>query len=261
MIPRKSTREIELMRKAGRIVANAHALLESLIKPGVSLEYLDKQAEDYIRSQNAVPVFKGYGGFPASICASVNEEIVHGIPDKRKLKEGDILSVDIGVQYQHYIGDCANTYKVGEVSAEAEKLLQVCRECLFRAIEVALVGNKISDIARAVQEHADNHGYGIVRDYTGHGVGTSLHEEPQIPNYVDKSWLMHDRVLKPGYCLAIEPMLNIGTYKTKTVKKKNWDVVLSKDNSLSAHFEHTIAITKDGPDILTLSDQKLEQEQ
>lgn len=252
MITRKSPREIEIMKKAGSIVANAHLLIQSLIKPGVTLKKLDEETESFIRKNGAIPVFKGYRGFPASICASLNEEIVHGIPDNRKLKPGDILSVDIGVKYLGYVGDCANTYPVEEVSPEASKLLKICKECLHRGIAAALANNRISDIAKAVQEHAEAYGYGIVRDYTGHGVGREMHEDPQVPNYVDPSWRAFDVKLKPGYCLAIEPMLNIGTYQTRTVRRKGWDIVLTKDNTLSAHFEHSIAISEDGPIILTL---------
>jgi len=252
MISRKSAREIEIMKVAGRIVADTHALIKSLIEPGITTEFLDQEAEKFIRKSDAIPVFKGYRGFPASICASLNDEIVHGIPDKRKLSEGDILSVDIGVKYKGYVGDAANTYPVGKISEEAQKLLDVCQECLAFGIAAAVPGNKISDISRAVQQHAEAHGYGIVRDYTGHGIGTQMHEEPQIPNYVDPTWLAFDERLKPGYCIAIEPMLNIGTHKTKTVRRRGWDIVLTKDNKLSAHFEHSVAISKDGPIILTL---------
>lgn len=254
MITRKSSREIEIMKQAGRIVAEAHALIKSLIAPGVTTHYLDEKAEEFIRDNGAIPVFKGYRGFPASICASVNEEIVHGIPDKRELNEGDVVSVDIGVKYQGYVGDCANTFPVGKISDEAQQLLKICQECLHLGIQAAQVGNKVSDISRAVQQHAQSFGYGIVRDYTGHGIGTEMHEEPQIPNYVDRDSLLFggDVTLKAGYCIAIEPMLNIGTHKTKTVRKKGWDVVVTKDKKLSAHFEHSVAISKDGPIILTV---------
>jgi methionyl aminopeptidase len=251
-IIRKSAREIEIMKKAGKIVAQTLLLIESMIQPGISTDVLDQEAENFMRKNGAEPLFKGYRGFPASICASVNEEIVHGIPNNRKLNEGDIVSIDIGVRYQGYVGDSAKTFPVGKVSPEAGKLLQICKECLDRAIEAARPGNKISDIARAVQEHAEAHGYGIVRDYTGHGIGTDMHEEPQIPNYIDPSWLPYDATLKSGYCIAIEPMLNMGTHKTKTVRRQGWDIVLTKDNKWSAHFEHSVAILEKGPLILTL---------
>lgn len=251
----KSEREIKIMRRAGAIVAETFQLLESNIKPGVTTAELDKIAEDYIRSQEATPAFKNYRGFPASICASVNEEIVHGLPNDRKLKEGDVISIDIGTRYKNYIGDSARTFPVGQISSEAQQLLKVCRECLEFAIEAAQPGNRVSDIGRAVQSHADKYGYGIVREYTGHGIGTGLHEEPQIPNYVEKKPKGPDPILKPGYCIAIEPMLNLGTHKTKPVRKKGWEVVITKDKKLSAHFEHSVAITKDGPIILTLPEE------
>ena len=256
MITRKSKREIKILRDSGRIVGRTFELLESLIEPGITTKRLDEEAEKFIRSMGAVPVFKGYRGFPATICASVNEEIVHGIPSKRKLCEGDIISIDIGTKYQGYVGDSAKTFAVGEISDEAANLLKVCRECLEFAIEAAQPGNKISDIARAVQTHAEKYGYGVVRDYTGHGIGLEMHEDPQIPNYVDVSWLPFDVTLKPGYCFAIEPMLNLGTYKTKTVRRKGWDVVITKDKKLSSHFEHSVAILEDGPMILTLPDEE-----
>ena len=254
MITIKSKREIEIMKKSGRLVAETHALLKSLIEPGIPMEILDKEAENFIRKNDGVPLFKGYRGFPSTICASLNEEIVHGIPDKRKLKEGDILSVDIGVKYRGYVGDSAWTYPVGKISKEAQRLLKVCEESLYLGIEAAVPGNRVSSISQAVQQHADKYGYGIVRDYTGHGIGTELHEDPQIPNYVDESWLSHDMRLKKGLCIAIEPMLNIGTHKTKVQRRRGWEVVLTKDNSLSAHFEHSVAILEDGPLILTKID-------
>ena len=254
MVSRKSAREIKIMREAGRIVAKTHALIESLIEPGVTTAFLDKQAENFIRSHQAIPIFKGYRGFPSSICTSINEEIVHGIPSDRKLQEGDILSVDIGVCYQNYVGDAAKTFAIGKISKDAENLLRVCQECLKLGIEAAQAGNKVSDISRSVQTHAEANHYNVVREYTGHGVGLEMHEEPQVPNYIDNFWLKYDMTLKPGHCIAIEPMLNIGTYRTKTVRRLGWDVVLTRDNKLSAHFEHTIAVAPEGPVILTLPD-------
>ncbi|WP_372368556.1 type I methionyl aminopeptidase [Candidatus Uabimicrobium sp. HlEnr_7] len=255
MITIKSKREIEIMKKSGRLVAETHALIKSLIEPGIAMEILDQEAENFIRKNDGVPLFKGYRGFPSTICASLNEEIVHGIPDKRKLKEGDILSVDIGVKYRGYVGDSAWTYPVGQISKEAQQLLKICEESLYCGIEAAIPGNKVSVISAAVQKHAEKYGYGIVREYTGHGIGTELHEDPQIPNYVDDSWRSHDDTrLKKGFCIAIEPMLNIGTHKTKVKRRKGWEVVLTKDNSLSAHFEHSVAILEDGPFILTKID-------
>jgi methionyl aminopeptidase len=257
MISRKSPREIEIMQQAGSIVAETFELLSSLIEPGVTTGFLDQEAEKLIRSRNAIPSFKGYRGFPAAICASINEEIVHGIPGKRKLAEGDILSVDIGVLYQGYNGDAAKTFPVGKISKAMQKLLRTCEECLDKGIRAAIPGNKVSDIARAVQTHAEKNGYSVVREYTGHGIGTDLHEDPQIPNYVDSLWLPFDMTLKSGYCLAIEPMLNLGTYLTKTVRRQGWDVVITCDKKWSAHFEHTIAILEEGSVILTLPAKNL----
>lgn len=252
MISLKSPREIRLMQQAGQIVADTFLLLKSLIAPGVTTEFLDREAEKFIRSKSAIPAFKGYRGFPSSICTSINEEIVHGIPSTRKLVQGDILSVDIGVLYQGYNGDAAKTFPVGKVSKAAEKLLKVCEECLDLGVKAATVGNKISNISQAIQQHAQHFGYEVVRDYTGHGIGTSIHEDPQIPNYIDANWLPFDLTLKSGYCLAIEPMLNLGTYRTKTVRRQGWDVVVTQDKKWSAHFEHSIAVLDTGPLILTL---------
>lgn len=254
MVTCKSEREIKIMREAGKLVAQSLALVESMIKPGVTTALLDQEVEKYIRSKNAVPVFKGYRGFPSSICASVNEEVVHGVPSARQLQEGDILSVDIGVRYQGYVGDAAKTFPVGKISPASQKLLKTCEECLYLGIKASVKDNKVSDISRAIQIHAESNGYSVVREYTGHGVGSQMHEDPQIPNYVDSSWLAYDLKLKPGFCLAIEPMVNIGTYKTRTVRRQGWDVVLTKDNKWSAHFEHTIAVTENDPIILTLLD-------
>lgn len=252
MVSRKSAREIKILRQAGRITAKTLLLIESLLQPGVTTKFLDQEAEKYIRAQGAIPAFKGYRGFPGSICVSLNEEVVHGVPSARKLCEGDILSVDIGVQYEGYVGDAAKTFPIGKISKAAQKLLQVCERALFLGIEDAKPGNRISDIARAIQTYVEGQGYSVVRDYTGHGIGTEMHEEPQVPNYVDESWLEYDMVLKPGHCIAIEPMVNIGTYQTKTVRRQGWDVVLTKDNKWSAHFEHSVALTDHGCIILTL---------
>lgn len=251
MISLKSPREIELMKQSGCIVADTLAVLESLVKPGVTTGFLNQEAEKFIRGRGGIPSFKGYRGFPAAICASVNEEIVHGIPGARKLCEGDILSVDIGVLYQGYHGDAARTFPVGKVSAASQKLLRVCEECLERGIQAALPGNRVSDIARAIQTHAEKNGYSVVRDYTGHGIGTEIHEDPQVPNYVDEIWTPFDLTLKPGCCIAIEPMLNLGTYLTKTVRRQGWDVVITRDRKWSAHFEHSVAVLDTGCVVLT----------
>ena len=254
MISRKSAREIKIMRHAGRIVAKTLQLIENMLDQGITTSFLDQEAEKFIRSQNAIPEFKGYRGFPATICASVNDEIVHGIPNQRKLKEGDILSVDIGVRYQGYVGDAAKTFPIGKISKASQNLLDVCKESLAKGIAAAQPGNRVSDISRAVQVYVEKHGYSVVREYTGHGIGTGMHEDPQVPNYVDTNWLDYDVVLKPGYCIAIEPMVNVGTYRTKTVRRQGWDVVLTKDNKMSAHFEHSIAITDNEAIILTSPD-------
>lgn len=251
MLSRKSPREIKLMQEAGQIVAKTLALLEGLLSPGVTTKFLDIEAEKFMLSLGAIPAFKGYRGFPASICVSINEEIVHGVPSDRKICEGDIVSIDIGAYWQGYIGDAAKTFPIGKVSKAAQNLLKVCRECLDLGIQAAQANNKVSDISCAIQKHAESHGYSVVRDYTGHGIGTEMHEDPQIPNYVDKSWAAFDLILKPGYCIAIEPMVNMGSYHTKTVRRQGWDVVVTKDKKWSAHFEHSIVILESGPIILT----------
>ncbi|TCS81526.1 type I methionyl aminopeptidase [Tepidibacillus fermentans] len=246
MIIRKSDYEIDLMRIAGRIVAQTHQILSKHIRPGITTKELDKIAEDFIRSQGAIPSFLGYGGFPASICTSVNDELVHGIPGDRVLKEGDILSIDIGADYKGYHGDSAWTYAVGKISDEAAKLLKVTEESLYKGLEKATPEYRLSDISHAIQQHVEAHGYSIVREYVGHGIGSNLHEDPQIPNYGPPN---HGPRLKPGMALAIEPMVNAGERYVKTLADR-WTVV-TQDHSLCAHFEHTIVITKDGHEILT----------
>lgn len=250
LIVRKSPREIEIMRGAGRIVADALRLAKSLAKNDVTTEWLNDEIEKYILSQGGVPVFKGYRGFPKSICASINEEVVHGIPGQRKLKNGDILSVDIGVSYKKYVADAALTVPIGEISDSAKRLLHVCEESLLLAIKAARAYHKLSAISRAVQEFVEKHGYSVVRNYTGHGIGRSMHEDPQVPNFVSKSLLDADVVLQSGVTLAIEPMICMGKCETEVLGNK-WTVV-TKDRKLSAHFEHTIVITDDEADILTL---------
>jgi methionyl aminopeptidase len=247
MIICKSEAELSLMREAGRIVAMTHRLMAQAVRPGVTTKELDTIAEDYIRSQNAIPSFKGYNGFPGSICASVNEELVHGIPGNRKLLEGDIISIDIGAQYRGYHGDSAWSYPVGKVSAAASKLLEVTELSLYEGLAKAKADIRLYTISHAIQKAVEDQGFSIVREYVGHGIGQNLHEEPQIPNYG-----LPDRGprLKPGMVLAIEPMVNIGERYVKTLQD-NWTVV-TVDGSLCAHFEHTIAITADGYEILTL---------
>jgi len=246
----KSPREIQIMREAGRIVARVHAALREAIHPGVSTWDLDQLAVDTMAKYNATSCFLGYRGFPASICSSINHELVHGIPKKdRILKAGDIISVDIGVRYRGFIGDSAWTYAVGEISTEAQELMRVTEDSLYQGIAKATVGNRVLDISRAVQKHVEGHGMYVVREYTGHGVGRQMHEAPQVLNYAsdDPDGTV---ALRAGLVLAIEPMVQHGTWQTRTLKD-NWTVV-SKDGSLTAHFEHTVAITNNGPEILTL---------
>lgn len=248
MIICKSATELKFMREAGRIVAETHRLLAKAIRPGVTTKELDRIAEDYIHSQGAVPSFKGYNGFPASICASVNEELVHGIPGQRKLIEGDIISIDIGAQYQGYHGDSAWTYPVGKISPIVRKLLEVTERSLYTGLEQAKPDARLYTISHAVQTCIEEAGFSIVREYVGHGIGANLHEEPQIPNYGLPN---HGPRLKPGMVLAIEPMVNIGGRYVRTLED-NWTVV-TVDGSVCSHFEHTIAITVDGYEILTKS--------
>jgi methionyl aminopeptidase len=246
MIILKSRMELDVMREAGRIVALTHQELAKAIKPGVTTKQLDELAETFIRSKGAVPSFKGYGGFPGSICASVNEELVHGIPGKRTLQEGDIISIDIGAQFQGYHGDSAWTYAVGKISEEDQRLMQVTEESLYKGLEKAAPGARLTDISHAIQIHAEAAGFSIVREYVGHGVGQGLHEDPQIPNFGPPG---RGPRLKPGMVLAIEPMVNAGERYVRTLED-NWTVV-TVDGKKCAHYEHTIAITEDGYEILT----------
>jgi methionyl aminopeptidase len=247
MITIKSHKEIELMREAGAIVANAHILAENMIKPGITTLEIDRAVEKYIHDAGAIPTFKGYGGFPKSICASVNEEVVHGIPSSRKLLDGDIISVDIGATYKGYVGDAARTHGVGNISSEARRLIDVTRESFFRGIAYAKEGYRLSDISHAIQAYAEENGFSVVRDYVGHGIGKEMHEDPAIPNYGIKG---HGPRLKQGMTLAIEPMINIGTYDVETLDNE-WTVVTA-DRKLSAHYEQTIYITGSGePELLT----------
>jgi methionyl aminopeptidase len=246
MIHSKSETQLDLMREAGRIVALTHKELQQAIRPGVTTRELDQIAEDFIRKQGALPSFKGYHGYPASICASVNEVIVHGIPGDRELKDGDIISIDIGANIHGYHGDSAWTYGVGQISETAQKLLDVTEASLFKGLEQAKTGNRLSDIGHAVQTYVESHGLSVVREYAGHGIGQRMHEDPSIPNYGPPG---RGPVLKTGMALAIEPMVNVGSHKTRTLPDK-WTVVTA-DGSLAAHFEHTVAVTENGPDILT----------
>lgn len=246
MITCKSSQEIKYMRDAGRIVAQTHAELQKAVKPGITTQELDQLAEKFILSKGAKPAFKGYLGYPASICASINEEVVHGIPGLRKLQNGDIISIDIGTVINGYFGDSAVTLPVGDVSKEALELLEVTEKSLYSGIAQAQVNNRLTDISHAIQQYVEERNFSVVRDYVGHGIGSHMHEEPQIPNFGQPG---RGPRLKPGMTLAIEPMVNIGTYEVKTLLD-NWTVI-TMDKSLSAHFEHTIAITDRGPEILT----------
>jgi methionyl aminopeptidase len=249
MITIRTKREIEIMRKSNRLVAQVLQKLREAIKPGITTMELDKIAECSIRKAGAIPAFKGYRGYPASLCASVNEEVVHGIPGPRTLKEGDIVSLDLGAYLNGYYGDAAITFPVGTVNEEAKKLLEVTEKALYRGIEQAKSGNRLFDISHAIQSWVESFGFSVVRDFVGHGIGRNLHEEPQVPNFGSPH---QGPRLSPGMVLAIEPMINVGTWEVK-ILKDGWTVVTS-DGNLSAHFEHTIAITEGRPDILTLLD-------
>ena len=244
----RSRKEIERLRASNRVVMSVMSELREAIRPGVTTLELDALAERIIREQGAVPAFKGYRGYQHTICASVNEEVVHGVPSEKKLEEGDIVSVDVGAKLYGYFGDHAVTFPVGKVDPEANKLLKCCEESLFKGIEQAKPGNRLFDISHAVQKHAEGAGFSVVRAYVGHGVGTNLHEEPQVPNFGEPGT---GPELKAGMVLAIEPMLNMGVHDVKVLSDE-WTVVTA-DEKLSAHFEHSVAITEDGPDILSLA--------
>jgi methionyl aminopeptidase len=246
MIIGKSRKEIEKMRAAGRLVAQVREELRRMVAPGVTTLELDRAAERMIRDAGALPTFKGYNGFPYSICASVNEQVVHGFPSDYALKEGDIFSLDCGVTLGGYVGDTATTIPVGRVSEDLLKLIRVAEECLERAIEECRPGRHLGDIGYAVQSHAEAHGYSIVRDYVGHGIGRRMHEDPQIPNYGKPG---KGVPVRAGYVFAVEPMINMGTHYTRTLSD-GWTVVTA-DGQPSAHVEHTIAITEEGPEVLT----------
>ena len=247
MIIGKSKRELDKMRASGRLVGQVLAHLRTLVAPGVTTMEIDRAAEKMIRDAGALPTFKGYNGFPYSICASVNEQIVHGFPSNYRLKEGDIFSIDVGVTLEGFVGDTAATVPVGKVSEDRLKLIRVTEECLERAIEQCRAGKHLGDIGWAVQEHAEANGYSIVRDYVGHGIGRRMHEDPQIPNYGRPGL---GQKIKSGYVFAVEPMVNLGSHHTK-VLADGWTVV-TVDGQPSAHAEHTIAITEEGPEVLTL---------
>jgi methionyl aminopeptidase len=249
MVTLKSPREIEVMRRSGQITAGVLTELMKAVRPGISTEELDRLAERRIRDAGGIPTFKGYNGFTGTICASVNDEVVHGIPGSRVLREGDLFSIDIGTTLDGYVSDSAVTVAVGSVTQEARRLLDVTQECLTVGIEQMQRGNHVGDIGAAIQAHAERHGYGVVRELVGHGVGRAMHEEPQVPNYGQRGRGIE---LRPGLVLAIEPMITAGSPKIR-ILGDGWTVVTA-DGKLAAHFEHTIAVTEDGPKILTLRD-------
>lgn len=247
MITIKNVEEIAVMRRAGRIVAEVFELMREKIRPGITTGELDMLAERLIRKRGAVPLFKGYNGFPGTLCMSVNEQVIHGIPGKLVLQEGDIVSVDVGARIDGFCGDAARTFAVGRIAPEVQRLLDVTEESLNAGIGQAVIGNRIGDIAHAVQTVAEAAGYGVVRDYTGHGIGRDLHEAPDVPNYGTPGRGLR---LVSGMALAIEPMINMGTHQVRELKD-GWTVV-TLDGKPSAHFENTVAITPDGPVVLTV---------
>ena len=248
----KSKNEIQLMREAGKRLEDVHNQLAEIIRPGISTLEIDQFGEKAIRAYGCIPNFLNYNGYPASICVSVNDEVVHGIPKKNRiLQEGDIVSLDAGLIYEGYHSDAARTYGVGKISDEAARLIRVTRESFFEGIKLAQPGNHLFDISEAIQNHVESNGFSIVRDLVGHGIGTHLHEDPQIPNFKEKRKGMK---LRPGMTLAIEPMVNEGTFEVEWLDD-DWTVVTA-DGSLAAHYENTIAITEDGYEILTLSDKE-----
>lgn len=249
MIIRKNDNEIQLMRRAGKIVGDTLAMLQEEIKPGISTADLDKLAEEFIISQGAKPSFKGYYSFPATLCTSINEEVIHGIPSRNKiLQDGDIISIDCGAFFKGYHGDAARTFPVGKVSDAANNLIRITEKSFFKGIEKAIVGNRLSDISHKIQSYVESEGYSVVRDFVGHGIGKRLHEEPNVPNFGKPG---RGPKLTHGMTLAIEPMVNIGSFYTKTLRD-NWTVVTS-DGALSAHYENTVVILETGVEILTLS--------
>ncbi|MCO5194041.1 MAG: type I methionyl aminopeptidase [Anaerolineae bacterium] len=249
----KSQSEIAAMKEAGQLVAESFALLQESIEPGMRLSALDGMVEDYIRSRGALPLYKGYRGsqethppFPGTICASINEEICHGIPDDRRLRKGDIIGIDIGLRLGEFCGDACVTFAVGTVSAEADRLLTIAKECMWQGIEASQIGNRLGDIGQAIQNHAEAHGYSVVKEWGGHGIGRDLHESPSVPHNGPAEYGMR---LRPGMVFTVEPMINAGSADCH-LTADGWTVV-TNDNQLSAQFEHTIAITTNGPEVLS----------
>lgn len=249
MIILKSATEIAAMRRAGRIVAECHARLREWVVPGVTTQELDEKVEALIVSRGGVPSFKGYRGYPAATCISVNEQVVHGIPGPRRLQEGDVVGIDIGVMLDGFHGDAAYTYPVGKIDEEAQRLLKVTEEALYKGISAMRVGGRLSDISHAIQSHVEAAGFSVVRQFVGHGIGRQMHEDPQVPNFGPPGRGVR---LRPGLTLAIEPMVNAGSYEVK-VLDDGWTVV-TVDGKPSAHFEHTVALTEDGVEVLTTLD-------
>lgn len=246
MIPLKSEKDLQMLRKSGKILANVLRRIQKSIKPGITTVEINYLTEELVLKESALPAFKGYKGFPAAICTSINEEVVHGIPCERKLREGDVISLDLGINFEGYFSDAAVTLAVGKVNSKVKKLIEVTKRALFKGIKQAQPDNHLTDISYSIQNYVENKGFSVVRQFVGHGIGFSLHEEPEIPNFGRPR---EGPVLKSGMVLAIEPMVNIGTWESE-VLDNGWTAV-TKDRLPSAHFEHTIAITENGPEILT----------
>ena len=249
MIAIKNERELALMRQACKITAAARALAGEMVRPGVTTKQIDKAVHDFIVSQGAKPSFLNYNGYPGSACVSVNETVIHGIPDGRVLKEGDIVSIDVGAYYKGFHGDCAATFACGAISADAQKLIDITKQSFFEGIRFAKRGHRVSDISHAIQTYVESNGFSVVRSYVGHGVGAQLHEEPEVPSFGNPG---RGPRLLPGMTLAIEPMVNAGTYEVR-VLKDHWTVV-TVDGKLSAHYENTVLITDGEPEILTVTE-------
>jgi methionyl aminopeptidase len=245
----KSPSDIEHMRRAGRITAGARTIAREAVAAGVTTKQIDREVHKFIVKSGAIPTFLGYGGFPASACVSVNDEVIHGIPGRRKILDGDIVSLDVGATFEGFVGDCAGTFPCGEVSPQAKKLIEVTRQSFFEGIMFARPGYRISDIGAAVQEYVEAHGFSVVRDYVGHGVGREMHEAPEVPNYGRPG---HGPRLVPGMTIAVEPMVCAGGYDIE-VMPNEWTVVTA-DHSLSAHYENTLLITDGEPEILTMAE-------
>lgn len=251
MVKLRSKEEIEKIGVSSRVVAGTLELVRSLVRPGVTTRELDRKAEEFIRDSGGEPSFLGYHGYPAATCISINEEVVHGIPGDRVIREGDIVGVDVGVVKNGYHGDAASTFAVGEIPEPVRRLLTVTEECLHRAIEAFRDGNRLGDVGHAVQAHAESHGYGVVRALVGHGIGEKMHEDPQVPNYGKPGTGLK---LKPGLVCAIEPMITMGGWEVETLADQ-WTIV-TRDGSLAAHFEHTVVITEHGPEVLSVTNGK-----